>query len=69
MGLLMHCSVFADSHKHCAMRESVVMVATFSVKRALDETFCPAVVLYIRRLQKKIGISITAYCPHSLDVY
>ena len=40
-GFLMQGQIFADSHRHCAMREGGEN-GTFSVKRASDEKFCPS---------------------------
>jgi len=47
-GLLMQGQIFADSHRHCAMRERVVVkMGTFGVKGASDEKVCPIIVLYL----------------------
>ena len=40
--------VFADSHRHyCVMREGVVKMGTFGVKRASDEPFCPSILYHL----------------------
>jgi len=42
-GLLMQGQVFADSHRHCEMREGGED-GQFGAKRASDEPFCPSTV-------------------------